>query len=120
MNRYKKLFSTTVILGIGTFGSKLLTFFLMPLYTHALTQGEYGTVDLLVQAANLLIPLVSLGINESIIRFGADGETDPRTVFSTGFVTILIGFGGFCLLYPAIRLIPGFGEHLPLIYLFIL
>ena len=119
MNRYKKLFSTTVILGIGTFGSKLLTFLLMPLYTHVLTQGEYGTVDLLVQAANLLIPLVSLGINESIIRFGADGETDPRTVFSTGFVTILIGFGGFCLLFPALRLIPGFGEHLPLIYLFI-
>lgn len=120
MNRYKKLFSTTVILGIGTFGSKLLTFLLMPLYTHTLTQGEYGTVDLLVQAANLLIPLVSLGINESIIRFGADGETDPRTVFSTGFVTIMIGFGGFCLLYPAIRMIPGFGEYLPLIYLFIL
>lgn len=120
MNRYKKLFSTTVILGIGTFGSKLLTFLLMPLYTHVLTQGEYGTVDLLVQAANLLIPLVSLGINESIIRFGVDGETDPRTVFSTGFVTIMIGFGGFCLLYPAIRMIPGVGEYLPWIYLFIL
>ncbi len=120
MNRYKKLFSTTVILGIGTFGSKLLTFLLMPLYTHVLTQGEYGTVDLLVQAANLLIPLVSLGINESIMRFGADGENDPRTVFTTGFVTIMLGFGAFCCLFPALRLINGFAEYLPLIYLFIL
>lgn len=120
MNRYKKLFSTTVILGIGTFGSKLLTFLLMPLYTHVLTQGEYGTVDLLVQAANLLIPLVSLGINESIMRFGADGENDPRTVFTTGFATIMIGFGGFCCLYPALRLIAGLAVYLPYIYLFIL
>ncbi len=120
MNRYKKLFSTAAILAIGTFGSKLLTFFLMPLYTHVLTKGEYGIVDLLVQAANLLIPVVSLGINESIIRFGADGENDPRTVFTSGFVTIAIGFGGFCLLYPVFRMIGGIGEYLPLIYLFIL
>lgn len=103
MNRYKRLFSTTIILGIGTFSSKLLTFFLMPLYTHVLTQGQYGIVDLLVQTANLLIPLVSLGINEAILRFGADDENDPKAVFSTGFVTLFIGFGGFVLLYPLVR-----------------
>ena len=39
MNRYKQLFSTTFILGIGTFSSKLLVFFLMPLYTRVLTSG---------------------------------------------------------------------------------
>ena len=63
-NRYKKLFSNTLILGIGTFGSKVLTVLLMPLYTSYLTNGEYGIVDLLVQTANLLIPLVSLGMNK--------------------------------------------------------
>lgn len=120
MNRYKKLFSTTFILGIGTFSSKLLTFLLVPLYTHILTKGEYGIVDLLVQTANLLIPLVSLGINEGILRFGIDGETDHRTVFSTGFVTIFIGFGGFCLLYPAVRCIPGVDGYTLWIYLFVL
>ena len=34
MNRYQKLASNTVILAIGTFGSKLLVFLLMPLYTY--------------------------------------------------------------------------------------
>ena len=120
MNRYKKLFSTTFILGIGTFSSKLLTFILVPLYTHILTKGEYGIVDLLVQTANLLIPLVSLGINEGILRFGIDGETDHRTVFSTGFVTICIGFGVFCLFYPVVGLIPGVSGYTPWIYLFVL
>lgn len=120
MNRYKKLFSTTFILGIGTFSSKILTFLLVPLYTHILTKGEYGIVDLLVQTANLLIPLVSLGINEGILRFGADGETDRKSVFTTGFTTIFIGFGGFLLLFPAVRLIPGVEQYTMWIYIFVL
>lgn len=120
VNRYKKLFSTTFILGIGTFSSKLLTFLLVPLYTHVLTKGEYGIVDLLVQTANLLIPLVSLGINEGILRFGIDDEIDHRAVFTSGFVTIFIGFGAFCLLYPAVRLLPIADGYTPWIYVFVL
>ena len=46
-NRYKKLLTNTLVLGIGTFGSKVMTILLMPLYTNYLTNGEYGIVDLL-------------------------------------------------------------------------
>ena len=56
MDKYKRLFSNTLIFAVGTFGSKLLVFFLMPLYTHVLTDAEYGTSDLLQQSANLLVP----------------------------------------------------------------
>ena len=73
-----------------------------------------------MQSANLLIPLVSLGINEAILRFGIDGETDHRAVFTAGFTTIVIGFGAFCLLYPAIRLIPAIREYTVWVYAFIL
>lgn len=83
MNRYKQLFSNTVILAIGTFSSKLLVFVLMPLYTRVLTQDQYGIVDLLVQTGNFLIPLVSVGITNAVMRFGMDGETDKRSVFTT-------------------------------------
>ena len=47
MDKYKRLFSNTLIFAIGTFGSKLLAFFLMPLYTNVLTDAQYGTSDLL-------------------------------------------------------------------------
>ncbi len=118
-DRYKKLFSNTLILGIGTFGSKVLTILLMPLYTSYLTNGEYGIVDLLVQAANLLIPLVSLGMNTAVLRFGMDGETDRRTVLSTGLAVDLIGFGIFLLFAPLIALIPQFREYTMWIYIFV-
>lgn len=119
-NRYKKLFSNTLILGIGTFASKLLTVLLMPLYTSYLTNGEYGIVDLLVQTANLLIPLVSLGMNTAVLRFGMDGETDRRSVLTTGLIVDLMGFGIFLLFYPLMARIPKFEGYTVWIYVFVL
>ena len=39
--RYRNLFRNTIIFGLGTFGSKLLVFFLLPLYTAYLTPEMY-------------------------------------------------------------------------------
>jgi len=119
VNRYKKLLSNTLILGIGTFGSKILTVLLTPLYTSFLTQGQYGIVDLLVQAANLLIPVVSLGMNTAVLRFGMDGETDRSTVLTTGLVVDLLGFGGFLLFWPLVDSIPKIQGYTVWIYLFV-
>lgn len=119
-NRYKKLLSFTLILGIGTVISKLMTYVVLtPLYTRCLTTAEFGVVDLVVQTANLLMPLVSLGINQAVLRFGMDGETDRGSVLSTGLAVNVIGFLIFLLLYPVVRLIPAFGEYALLVYLFI-
>ena len=80
-NRYTKLLSFTLILGIGTIISKLMTYVVLtPLYTHCLDPEEFGIVELVVQSANLMMPLVSLGINQAVLRFGMDGETDRGSV----------------------------------------
>ena len=92
---------------------------LTPLYTHCLTPEEFGVVELVVQTANLLIPLVSLGINQAVLRFGMDGETDRGYVLTTGLTVNIIGFLLFLLLYPVVRMIPPIGEHALLIYLFV-
>ncbi|MBQ9860146.1 MAG: polysaccharide biosynthesis C-terminal domain-containing protein [Clostridia bacterium] len=119
IDRYKKLFSNTLILGLGTLASKVLTVLLMPLYTSYLTNGEYGIVDLVVQAANLLIPLVSLGMNTAVLRFNMDGETDRSSVLTAGLTVNLLGFGAFALFFPLVRMIPTFGEHAIWVYIFV-
>lgn len=43
-NKYTTLISNTIIFALGTFGSKLLVFLLMPLYTSVLTTAEYGAM----------------------------------------------------------------------------
>ena len=119
-NRYKQLFSFTLILGIGTVISKLMTYVVLtPLYTHYLTTDEFGIVELVVQTANMLMPLVSLGINQAVLRFGMDGETDRGSVLTAGLAVNLLGFLIFLLFYPLVRLIPAFGEYALLVYIFI-
>lgn len=85
MNKYRNLISNTFIFAIGTFSSKVLVFLLMPLYTKVLSEAQYGTVDLMVQVGNFLLPLVSCGIVNGIIRFGLDKYYKKRDVFTTRF-----------------------------------
>lgn len=120
MNRYKKLVSNTIIFGIGTFGSKMLVFFLMPFYTRVLTKSDYGVVDLIIQTSNLLIPIVSLGIANAVIRFGLDKSVKKSDVFSTGLVTIICGFGIFLIMIPVLSKITYISGHTVLIYIFVL
>ena len=119
-NRYKQLFSFTLILGIGTVISKLMTYVVLtPLYTHYLSTDEFGIVELVVQTANMLMPLVSLGINQAVLRFGMDGETDRGSVLTAGLAVNILGFLVFLLFYPLVRMIPAFGEYALLVYIFV-
>ncbi len=119
--KYKKLFSNTIVFSIGTFSSKILVFLLVPFYVHFLSDAEYGVVDLITQTANLLIPLVSLGIASAVLRFGLDQSSDKKAVFSTGVAAILIGFLLFLLTVPILLQVQIIGEYtlLLLFYVFI-
>ena len=120
MDKYKRLFSNTLIFALGTFGSKILVFFLMPLYTHVLTDAEYGISDLLQQSANLLVPLVSFGITDAVIRFGLDRRVRNSEVLTVGVVTLLGGFVLLFLCYPLLKLIPGLDDYTTLLCVFVM
>ena len=100
MNKYKKLITNTAVLALGTLGSKLLVFLLMPLYTRLLSSSEYSTADIISQTANLLIPLISLGMYEAVFRFAMDKEHDTRRTLTTGLFMTLSGAAVFALFLP--------------------
>ena len=104
MGRYKRLFSNTAILALGTFASKFLVFFMMPIYTRYLLPGEYSTADLISQTANLLMPLACAGISHGIFRFALDDAEDKKAVFSSGLAVVLAVSVVFGLLSPLIGL----------------
>lgn len=126
MDKYKRLISNTFIFAIGTFSSKLLVFLLMPLYTRVLNNSQYGVVDLLMQTGNLLLPLVSVGINNAIIRFGLDKSSDNKEVFTGGLATLLVGFGLFIVAYPLLKMGLALSgsqlivDNISLIYIFVI
>lgn len=96
--RFGKLFSDTVILALGTFGSKLLVFLLMPLYTALLSPSQYGTAELITGTANLIMPFACVGVTSGIFRFAAETGTDREGVFSSGVVLLGAGLGVTALL----------------------
>ena len=60
--RNKYLFKNTIIFAIGNFATKLMSFFLLHLYTNGLSPTEYGIVDLLYTVVD---PRIRLGKESS-------------------------------------------------------
>ena len=120
MNKYKKLLSNTLIFGIGTFSSKVMVFLLMPLYTALLSRAEYSTVDLITQAANLLMPLAAIGMYDGIFRFAIDAEDKKKEVFSSGMAMLFLGSGIFLLLSPILWFFDYFDGYNWLIVVFVI
>ncbi len=120
MNQYKKLVLNTLIFGIGTFSSKVLVFLLMPIYTRILTPADYSVVELVTGTANFMIPIVAVCIGEGVIRFGLDSTVRKDDVFTSGILTVLIGFAVFAVLYPLLAKIPFITGYTPLVYLYVL
>lgn len=90
-NREKQLAKNTLILSIGTFGSKVFTFFLLPLYTAVLTTEDYGNVDILQSVIQLAVPIITLQLSAALFRFLIDQKTfkDKREVVSTGMLVVI-------------------------------
>lgn len=120
MNKYKNLMSNTLVFAIATFGSKLLPFLLLRLYTSVLPPDEFGLSELITSACNLILPMMYLSMGEAVIRFGLDNTVRKRDVFTTAILTVLAGYTILWCCYPLIRRIPTIGEHSGLIYLYVL
>ncbi len=106
--KYKTLISNTAILGLGTFGSKLLVYFLMPLYTACLSSDQFGRADLIAQTANLLIPILSISICDAVFRFTLERAENRSAVLTTGVFVIGAGAAIGMPIAMALNAIPYF------------
>lgn len=92
MSKYTKLIKNTRLFAISSFGSKILTFLILPLYSFVLTTTEFGIVDIYLTSLNLLLPVVSLSIFDAVFRFVIDAETSKKKLefFQTGITFSLL------------------------------
>lgn len=103
MNKsYKKLFNDTIVFAIGNFGSKILTFLLVPLYTSLLTTEQYGTADLITTTVSLLCPVLTLTIYEAILRFVLDKKYNSSVVFNSALLLTIVGTLTLVLFSPLV------------------
>ena len=99
-NAEKKLIKNTGILAIGTLLSKVLTFFLLPLYTAFLLPDDFGKVDILQTISFLMIPVVTLQLSTATFRYLVSNydKKSQTCIISTSTFIQIINCIVFCLL----------------------
>lgn len=79
INRRDKFVKDVGIYAIGNLGSKLITFFMVPLYTYFISDiRDFGYYDLCLSVVFFFVPLVTLQLGDGAFRFllraGDDNE----------------------------------------------
>ena len=93
-NRIAFLLGNTLVFALGGLAVKAVSLVLMPLYTTALTAGEYGTAELLNSAIEIVLPLLSVGVVEALYRFSIDDDVPKDELFAGSLV--VLGGGVVC------------------------
>lgn len=94
--KYAELLKNTGLFFIASFLPNVLAFFMVPLYTRCLSTADYGIVDLLFNAIQLLLPILTLQIQDAVMRFAMDEAYDRKVVFTVGFRICICGFLILC------------------------
>ena len=90
-SKYIRLIKDTGIFALGNLGSKLILFFLVPLYTNYMTTEEYGIADLISTLSELIMPFVSLVVFDAVQRFALSKDERSQDVLLCGLLTCCVG-----------------------------
>ena len=113
-HRIKRLAKNTGILTLSNFASKLLSFFLVPLYTSVLSTEEFGRYDIILSTLTILLPVLTLNISDAVMRFSMEKEKEPEKAASAGLAFTLAGSAFAALLSfaagwtPLLKYVEGF------------
>lgn len=96
----------------GNVLTKIVSFFLLPLYTSAIDPASFGEYNLVVSVLNMAVPVCFLCVWDSVFRFAFDCEEaeGKYRVFSACFVVMLAGCVVLALGVAAAFAVFGFGR----------
>ncbi|AIF45595.1 lipopolysaccharide biosynthesis protein [Virgibacillus sp. SK37] len=91
MTEKRTLVKDTLLYGIANLGSKLLTFLLLPLYTHYFTTEEYGLWDVVLTTTTLLAPFITFELTAAVYRWLIVEKMEEKKVkiITTGLAVII-------------------------------
>jgi len=107
MNKKKELAKNTFIISIGKICTQLITFLLLPLYTSVLSTSDYGIVDLINTIVILLVPIITLQLEQGLFRELIEVRDDnikKKSIISSGINCMLIQFIIYLILFFSISI----------------
>lgn len=113
--RIKYLLKNTGILTVSSFATKILSIFLVPLYTGILSTAEYGIYDLVGTSISIIFPVLTLNIVDAVMRFAMDRRCSNDSLSRIGIRYVLrsdmIVFGVLVAIY-FLNLVPEIRDYL--------
>jgi len=98
MGRNKELAKNTSFVVIGSIGSKLMGFIMLPLYTRWLSPTDYGITDIITTYALLMLNVVACDVSDAIFVFPIGATREKiKAYYSSGLF-----FEIFCSMICAI------------------
>lgn len=119
-DKNKYLLKNTLIFALGNFGSKLITFLLVPLYTNTLSTSGYGILDIINAIIMIGVPIVTLNISEAVMRFLLDKNSDKEKILGICCNFSLIAIISSFLLCPIFNLFQEISSYSLLLSIYIL
>lgn len=108
MSRYRNLVLNTLLFAINAIATKLVSFLLVPLYTHFMSAGEYGVTDMSLTVISLVTPLATLSVADAAVRFIVGEKSKESECSFVGFALTIVSVSLVVLLTPTLDL-PVFG-----------
>ena len=101
MSLYKNLFKQTAIYGLATVFPRMMSFFLVPLYTELLPKEEYGKITVIFSYMIFFNVMLAYGMETAFFRF-YNKETDKKNVIETSMISVFwtsMAFLAFALIF---------------------
>ena len=116
--KIKTLISHTLVYGFGNSGTRMIGFFLIPLYTRYLTPADYGVLALVGMLDQLLFIVMNMGQSHAVFRtyFSHENASDRETVLATSLwlnftLSLPVGLLALLLSAPLGRLLTGSPDY---------
>ena len=84
----KSLGKNSLIYGLGHILARLVTFFLLPLYTHVFTPKEYGVISLAYAFMGFAMIFYRYGMDTALMKFSVQNHGKERTAY----ISTIYGF----------------------------
>lgn len=98
----------------------MITFFLIPLYTNTLSTTQYGTIDLVATVSTVAIPILTINICESVMRFALDKDADQKQITQIGTYIFLCACLFGLLIIPICTLFNQISSYAGLTYFYVI
>lgn len=110
MSRELTLVKNSVFIFVGKMATVLANLLLLPLYTSIFSTAEYGTVDLITTIIGLVLPIITLYVEQGMFRYMIEHvDEDAKGVYSSSsFKFMLLLTIGYISVYLIVMLFIDF------------